>query len=302
MPAFTETYDTIKSLAPRNWRSRGRDIALDILSRGMKKTIGFEKYLRKPRIQFLYIHHVFSDEEKGLVNLLSELSRHHHFISYTEAWSRLLKGEIDKPYIAFSSDDGLKNNLKAASILQDFGASACFFVCPSMIGETDFNTIKTFSAERLHFPPIEFMNWDDIEKLQKNGHEIGSHTMRHINMAETNKTDLLKEIADSKNILEEKCGKILHFAYPYGRHFHFSSAGRKIVFDQGFKSCASAERGCHITEQGGIKDPAQLLIRRDHVILDWPVDHILYFLARNSMNASPLHNSFPAYADSHPNQ
>ena len=66
------------------------------------------EYLKKPRIQFLYIHHVFKDELKNFDILLKSLSAHHEFISYSEGVDKLLKGEIDKPYIIISSDDGLK--------------------------------------------------------------------------------------------------------------------------------------------------------------------------------------------------
>jgi peptidoglycan/xylan/chitin deacetylase (PgdA/CDA1 family) len=302
MPEFVEEYDKIRRNMPHGWRARGRDFALDLLSAGMDATIGFNACFAKPRIQFLYIHHVFKDEEKQLAILLKALSEKHTFISYSEAWTRLLQGDVDKPYIAFSSDDGLKNNLKAAAILKEHGASACFFVCPSMVGEKDINKIQQFSEDRLHFPPVEFMDWEDVAHLQNTGHEIGSHTMSHINVARTPQELLFEEIADSKRILDEKCGNIIHFAYPYGRHFHFSSAGRKIVFQQGYLSCASAERGCHIVPPGGMTDKEQLLIRRDHIILDWPMNHIRYFLARNAMKADIKNNFFPEYADRHSDQ
>jgi hypothetical protein len=167
MQEFVEEYRKIGENLPRNWRSGVRDLALDILSTGLDATIGFNTYLAKPRIQFLYIHHVFKDEEKQLENLLKVLAAKHTFISYTEAWSKVMQGNIDKPYIAFSSDDGLKNNLRAAAILQDYGASACFFICPAIVGEKDFNKIKQFSENKLHFPPVEFMDWKDVSHLQQ---------------------------------------------------------------------------------------------------------------------------------------
>jgi len=299
MPGFTETYAEIKETKPSGTRHRVRNATLDILSAGIKNTLGYHRLLTKPRVQFLYLHHVFKDEEQALVKLLVGLSKYHHFISYSEAWNRVMSGNIDKSYIAFSSDDGLKNNLKAASILKEFGASACFFICPSITGETDFEKIRLFSKERLHFPPVEFMNWHDIAQLQKEGHEIGSHTMSHINIALAGLQELIHEVGDSKKILERECGSVQHFAYPYGKYFHFNSAGRQAVFKNDFVSCASAERGCHISPPGGVSNQEDLLIRRDHIILDWPLDHIFFFLARNSMKANITNNNFPGYADSH---
>ena len=144
---------------------------------------------------------------------------------------------------------------------------------------------------------MEFLTWKDVEILQKDGHEIGSHTFSHINVAETDPALIERELFDSYDMIMHQCGEVKHFAYPYGRYFHFNNAGKDLVFSTGYKSCASAERGCHVVGPEGIKDFRDLLIRRDHIILDWPLNHVLYFLARNSMNSDIRNNSFPAYED-----
>jgi peptidoglycan/xylan/chitin deacetylase (PgdA/CDA1 family) len=294
---YTLNYADVKRVKPPGFRGNIRDLTLTALSGIYKNTVGWESMLSKPRIQFIYIHHVFADEENGLRKLLAALSKYHNFISYTDAWERIVSGNIDKPYICFSTDDGLKNNLQAADILNEFGAKACFFICPSVIGEKDFGKIRDFSSSRIHFPPVEFLTWKDVEKLQSEGHEIGSHTFSHINVAKTEPGLIEKELNDSYQMITQYYGAVKHFAYPYGRYFHFSRVGRDLVFGAGYKSCASAERGCHIVEPGGIRDSRDLLIRRDHVILDWPLNHVLYFLARNSMNSNIKNNCFPFYED-----
>lgn len=288
---YFNNYNEIKKLKPTGFKGHLRKLALDALSVSDKIT-GADKYLKKPRIQFIYIHHVFRDEEMLLEQLLKKLSSHFTFISYSEAVEKILQGNIDKPYACISSDDGFKNNLKAAEILNRYGVKGCFFINPYIIGERSFDKIKEFCSKRLRFPPVEFMNWDDVEKLQREGHEIGSHTMEHINVAATD-TDIFRDDTNlTYNILEKQCGTIKHFAFPYGRYFHFNEAARKIVFDAGFISCASAERGCHVNHDAPLaKD--KLLIRRDHVILSWPTDHIFYFLAKNAKNASAQNNLFP---------
>jgi peptidoglycan/xylan/chitin deacetylase (PgdA/CDA1 family) len=243
-------------------------------------------------VQFLYIHHVFADEQKKLDGLLRALARDHQFISHSEAVERILQGNIDKAYISISSDDGLKNNLRAAETLDQYGVSGCFFICPSMIGEKDFQKIKAFSASRLHFPPVEFLDWEDVAALQGRGHEIGGHTLSHINIARTAGQELEEEIAGCYSILASRCGSAEHFAYPYGRFTDFNMPGRSLVIQSGFKSCASAQRGCHVVVPGQKTDPHDLLIRRDHVVLDWPLEHILYFIARNASRASIENNSY----------
>jgi peptidoglycan/xylan/chitin deacetylase (PgdA/CDA1 family) len=59
------------------------------------------------------------------------------------------------------------------------------------------------------------MDWQDVGKLIKEGHMIGSHTLTHPNLAYLNPEDQKKEIFDSKKIIEEKTNiKIIHFSYP----------------------------------------------------------------------------------------
>ena len=70
----------------------------------------------------------------------------------------MLSGNIDKPYISISLDDGFKNNLSAVKIMNKYGIKGCFFVNPDTIGLKDFSEVKSFCNNRLHCPPTEFMN------------------------------------------------------------------------------------------------------------------------------------------------
>jgi peptidoglycan/xylan/chitin deacetylase (PgdA/CDA1 family) len=292
MAELTTTFRQWDKFFPKTFRSYFRDLALDLLY-VKTQLLNSEKMFKKPRIQFLYIHHVFDDEIENFDNLLNILSKYHTFISHSDAVEKMLSRNIDKPYISISSDDGFKNNLSAAKIMSKYGIKGCFFVNPDTIGLKDFSKVKSFCNKRLHCPPTEFMNWNDIEYLIKNGHEIGSHTMGHINIAETNINIVEDNINKSYQILNKRIGDILHFAYPYGRFFHFTKQAFDLVFNAGFKSCATAERGCHISHDK-ILNYNQLLIRRDHVVCDWNINHILYFIINNSKNTIHKTNLFPA--------
>jgi peptidoglycan/xylan/chitin deacetylase (PgdA/CDA1 family) len=287
MDRFIENYEEVKRLKPKTLRSYLRDMALSGLS-----LMASERYLKKPRVQFLYIHHTFKDEEQKLDNLLKRLSKDHEFITYSQAADKVLSRTIDKPYITFSSDDGFKNNLRAAEILDRYGAKACFFVNPGIVGETDADKINRYCRQTLEFPPVEFLNWDEVGLLQKNGHEIGSHTMMHMNIAKASVQEINDDLGQTFRILTELCGGAQHFAFPYGRFFHFSSMGRTAVFDAGFTTCATAERGCHINHPAPLIN-TDLCIRRDHVVPAWDLNHILYFLVNSAKNANVNNNLFP---------
>jgi len=287
MGQFISNYEDLKRLKKKTLRGNLRDLALTGLS-----WLASEKYLEIPRVQFLYIHHVFKDEERPLDILLKRLSKQHQFITYDEAVNKILTGTIDKPYITFSSDDGLKNNLRAAEILNQYGAKACFFINPGIIGETNFDKINKYCTDILDFPPVEFLDWDEVAQLQKWGHEIGSHTMMHMNIAKATPEAIARDMHETYKILHERCGGVKHFAFPYGRFFHFSEIGRKAVFDAGFTTCATAERGCHINGTQPISNE-QLCIRRDHTVLGWDINHIMYFLVNNAKNVNANNNFYP---------
>jgi len=288
---YFEYYRDVRSTMPFSARELLRNAALDGLS-VIDKIRNINADLNRPRIQFLYIHHIFKDEEQAFDRLLKRLSKHHHFISYSGAVDKILTGRIDKPYVCFSSDDGFKNNLRAAEILSAHGASACFFINPDLIGETSFEVIKKHTESRLKFPPVEFLTWDEVDSLLKAGHEIGSHTMYHFNVADIPAKEFREDCEKAMAVITKQCGKVSHFAFPYGRFFNFSDEARRIIFETGFRSCATAERGCHINHDKVLKKE-DLCLRRDLVILDWNPDHIFYFMARNSSKASVSNNLYP---------
>ena len=291
MDQLTTKFKEVKKNRPVSLREIVRNIALNGLSLKTKLT-NSEKLFEKPRIQFLYIHHVYEDETMNFDKLLNALMKNHTFISYSDAVNKILSNKIDKPYVSISSDDGFKNNLKAAEILEKYGIKACFFINPDTIGLTNFSKIKIFCKQRLNFPPTEFLNWNDVDHLVKNGHEIGSHTIGHINIANTSMTEFEDNLNKSYEIIHNRCGNAHHFAYPYGRFFHFNQEAYNLVFKAGFVSCASAERGCHISPKEKM-NPNHLFIRRDHVICDWNINHVLYFLLNNSKYSSLATNISP---------
>jgi len=298
---FIENYADLPGKRKLHFRKVARKLILDTLSSNPLHLKKMKLSFSRNRVQFLYLHHIFNDEVASLRILLNELSKDHTFISYGTAVSKILSGNIDKPYIAISFDDGFKNNLHSLNEFYNYGISACYFICPSIVGETNPEKIRQFTSQRLNFPPIEFMDWDDIALLQSKGHEIGGHTMSHVNLGGSSIAILEDEIAGCFDEISKRCGSSDHFAYPYGRSNDFTGQARKIVFSTGFTDCASAIRGCHIVQDNHRIKNEELMIRRDHILLSWPIKHILYFIARNAQKSSIANNYFPAYEDNNIN-
>ena len=69
----------------RSGRDWFRRIALDALS----ICLGTSGFPDAPRVQFVYFHHVFEDEEENLRQFLKYYSQHYTFISYSDGVSRV---------------------------------------------------------------------------------------------------------------------------------------------------------------------------------------------------------------------
>lgn len=59
------------------------------------------------------------------------------------------------------------------------------------------------------------MTWDSIRSLQARGHVVGSHTVTHPNLARIGEDEMLRELHQSRSMLEEKLGRpVVHLSYP----------------------------------------------------------------------------------------
>ncbi|WP_299435357.1 polysaccharide deacetylase family protein [uncultured Maribacter sp.] len=288
---MVSTYKAVKKAQKGKLRGAIRSIVLDTLF--IKDVFVRNDYLLDiPRVQFLYIHHVFKDEADNFDKLLSFLSKKHTFISHSEAVERLLNGNVDRPYISWSSDDGIHSNMIAAKILEKYGASCCFFLNPYSIGLKDDEKLRFFCNKKLELPKVSFLDWDDVYKLQKDGHEIGAHTYEHDRVSDMTAVEFEEDFFKTDKELTAKCGKIKHFAFTYGKYSDFNKKAYDIVFSNGYESCSSASRGCHISNGNQIKKN-ELFIRRDQIIAGWPLNQMKYFIKASAKKLSLDTNFIP---------
>lgn len=59
------------------------------------------------------------------------------------------------------------------------------------------------------------MTWDEIETLNKEGHDIGSHSMNHVHLSNLSKKHIEYEVGQSKKCLEDHGIEATSFAYPF---------------------------------------------------------------------------------------
>ena len=225
-----------------------------------------------PRTQFFHSHGLRLEDEKDFLEKITIIKDIFTFMSFYDAFKTVLT-DISKPIAALSFDDGKKSSTRIGEILSDQEISACFFVCPGLVG-TD-----------------GYMSWIDIKKLVELGHEIGGHTMNHPDLGKQKQSVIHDEIYDCRRELLERGIVANHFAWPFGRFENFNEYSRQIVFESGFISCASGVRGCHsVTHETGHD---QLCLRRDQFEAHWPDSHMKYFIYRSAHRASITDNHFP---------
>lgn len=278
MHSFLDTYQDYLNHKPKSIRNRLRDFAINLSSPSNQKV---EKNLPEKGIWFLTMHSLFSDKRNNFINTLKYINKQFEFISYGQAVTKLLENNIDGRYACLSVDDGFKNFLQIAEICDSFGFKAMVFVNPSMVGETNFDIIKKHCADRLGSPPTAFLDWNDIDKLLKQGHEIGNHGLKHLKLSTIADDHILQEeIFKSKYILDEKIGTVNHYAWAYGQQKFITDKAIELVFNAGHTSLASAVRGMHYK---GLHESKQPIIKRELIECFYPIEHTKYFLNKSGL-------------------
>lgn len=271
-----------------SFRETVRRYVIEADSWRLRRSGELAEALATPRVHFIYLHHVFEDEIEGFRRTLTEIQKSHTFVTYSDAVELVYSGRVDRPTVCVSFDDGLLTTLKASQLMDELGIKGCFFVCPTIVGEKKRSVVKRFAETRLGYPAMDVLDWSQCEDMLRRGHEIGSHTYSHPNMGDVSVEQAIDELHVSRENLIRRLGKVEHFAWPSGRWNNFSSHAAKAVFDLGYRSVASAVRGCHMPRATPVL-PRQVCLRRDHVMGSWPLHHNMYFLARSARRAA-LHD------------
>jgi len=232
-------------------------------------------------VRFPYYHHVFDDERYGFARQLDYMRGFGEFISLDDVTNLLETNQpIDGRYFCITFDDGFKNNLtNAVPILLDAGATATFFVATGYIGldvKKDRNKLLSFFDHGQSL--LEFLDWDDCQKMIDVGMTIGSHTVNHSRMSKLETGTAERELAESKRMIEEHLNRPCeHFCSPFGipgRDFNVDRDPR-LAKSAGYRSMSTTERG--VIRRGD--NPHH--IYRDHILANWGNYQLRYFLSLN---------------------
>lgn len=270
-------------------RATTRHAALDALSTVARLQPPARRALGRPRVHFVYLHAVPQSQESRFSGHLDRLLSEHTPISYSDAVQRVTRGEIDKPYVCFSFDDGFASSSRTATLLSRRGISACFFVPTGFVGCSSVGEARQFFRTSDGVDETA-LTWGDLEAIREQGHEVGNHTVTHPDLGRAPPAQIEEEVGWAATELRQRLGDCLHFAWPLGRWRNFTPDARASVWRAGHISCASAERGAHTSSP---TSPTNLCLRREHVVADWPWSHVRYFMARSSRGSEVTTGAWP---------
>lgn len=113
----------------------------------------------------------------------------------------LMAGKGDDRSVTLTFDDGYEDFYTTAyPILKKHGWKATLYIITGMIGG-------------------DYMTWDQISELQKDGFEIGAHSVTHPALSSLSEARQHSEIFESKKTLEQQLGIQIHsFCYPSGKY------------------------------------------------------------------------------------
>ena len=160
----------------------------------------------------IFMYHKFDVPKYPSTNILPEqfLSHLNEFVSekYNVASLEYIvdtiinDGDLPKNTIGISIDDADKSFLSYAwPKFKEKGFPVTLFVNTSIISSNNKN----------------YLNWDEIRFLMKDGVTIGAHSHNHDHLPEKTIDEIKNEIEQSNKIFLNELGKIPNlFAYPYG--------------------------------------------------------------------------------------
>jgi peptidoglycan/xylan/chitin deacetylase (PgdA/CDA1 family) len=131
-------------------------------------------------------------------------------------------------------DDGFRSAATVFPQLRDLGVPIQLFICSGFAVDGRPLTIPELAGD----DPGELatMTWDEVRAHADDGVSIGAHTVTHPHLPTLGDEELLRELQDSKDVIEAALGRRCDdLAYPYGEHDgRVRSAARAAGFERAY--------------------------------------------------------------------
>jgi peptidoglycan/xylan/chitin deacetylase (PgdA/CDA1 family) len=124
--------------------------------------------------------------------------------------------------VSLTFDDGDADNFQVVPVLRQYAMHATFYIPSGLVGGA------------------AYMTWQQLHALQADGHEIGGHTLNHVNIGELDAATLRHEVCDDRQNLLDHGFKPISFAYPFGG---YDPAAKQLVRECGYTDARTIGAG-----------------------------------------------------------
>ncbi len=149
----------------------------------------------------------------------------YHPITQTQLFKALFMGGglPSKPVLITFDDGYLDNFSQALPILVKYGFPATFYIISGRVGGRGY------------------LSWEQIKVMEKDGMDIGSHTVNHQDLSIVSAADLKHELGDSAKDIGAHLGHPVYwFCYPSGR---FNARVLQVENEDGYLLAATEKWG-----------------------------------------------------------
>ncbi len=187
----------------------------------------------------VFVYHRFGDPKHLSTNInLEDFRRQMEYLK-NAGFEVVTLGDAlnktgDQKRAVITVDDAYTSFLEGAvPVLNDFDFPVTLFVNTETVGGEDY------------------LSWDQLDSLRKQGVEIGNHSHSHayfLNMPEANYVEKFRaDVSRAQDLFEENLGfRPDLFAYPYGE---FDTRLQEEVRSMGFRAAAAQNSGVVLTGQ-----------------------------------------------------
>jgi peptidoglycan/xylan/chitin deacetylase (PgdA/CDA1 family) len=199
---------------------------------------------RRDTVRILYYHRIDDEPHRSCVRPAAFAAQMAHLRSegYEVLPLSRVRRHLDEhaPFperaVVVTLDDGFADNYtRALPVLVREAIPATVFLTAGYLGQPELPVLRDRSG-------IAPLTWAQAAEMAEQGIELGAHTLTHPSLPELDAAALEREIAGSRDLIEERTGRRPKtFCYPRGR---FDARVKDAVRDAGFDLACTTMPGC----------------------------------------------------------